>query len=122
MTPAPSKGPKRRMNHKAAIIGALRARDPTEYISRRYPHIPREKIQKWIANQVADIKAHKAYVASERKTSPAKARKWVVFDIALKKGQMHAAAEGLRDLSAQHGRGTRVWKMTWKRIRPEANN
>ncbi len=122
MAPVPSKGPKRRMNHKAAVIGALRARNPTEYVSRLYPHIPKEKIQEWIANHVAETKVYRAHVASERKTNLDKARKNADLDAGLKKLQMHAAAENLRDLSARHGRGRRVWKKTWKFIRPEMRN
>jgi len=122
MAPFPSKGPKKQINHQAAIIGALRARDPIEYISKRYPHIPKEKIRKWIAGQVADIKLYNAQVASERKTNPAMARKTTRLDSSLKKLQMQAAAEELGDLSAQHGRGKRIWKRTWKSVRPEMNN
>lgn len=74
----PSKGLRRQISHRASIIGALRARNPTEYILRRYPHIPKAKIRKWIASQIAGIKAHNANVASERRTHPAKAKNGLV--------------------------------------------
>ena len=42
MKPHSPKVPNKKLTHHNAILGAVKARDPTAYLHRLFPHIPKD--------------------------------------------------------------------------------